>query len=181
MTRITTDFLVGKTMNESVIRDDVSETGVHRLHLLKGGSPPDYGPVAMRILNEGGEAIGVWKWVDDLGMHHLYVAWRWTMYGYPMWMSKIQDGDVLEAVRRAAINYQRRNGRWPDRAITRVNGKEIPEGVQLVDQEQAVIGVVKIEQVETALQTGTVAVFCEPSGDDTEADVERPEGLAMQQ
>jgi len=103
------------------------------------------------------------------------------MYGYPMWMSGIRDGDVLEAVRRAAINYQRRNGCWPEKAITRKNGKEIPEGVQLVDQEQAVIGVVKIEQVETALQTGTVAVFCEPSGDDTEADVERPEGLAMQQ
>lgn len=147
--------------------EGASRLGVRWMHLV-GRSAAEEGMA--RLEEEGGELGGAWSWLDEAKIRHVYLAWRWRMAGYPMWVSVIEKGDLREAAGRAAVNYQRRHGEWPNAGMMRNGEKKIVNSqssivncqveVQLVDEEGREVGRLRLEEAGWCPK-GCVAVWRE--------------------
>lgn len=148
---------------ETVSYNDISYLGLRRLHVIRGGQAVEQERWEQVAFEEGGEIQARYAWVDDLGMHHLMLAWRCWMN--PMWVMRVAKPEGvegwMEAIGRAAEMYWRRNGEWPNRALVRAGTQapvEIAEnGVVVMDRDERVVGVIKLEEVRF-MRPGDVGV-----------------------
>lgn len=113
-------------METFVLRDDVSWAGLRRYHGMRPGEAVEEAAVLEAMRAEGGELLARLAWVDeDLGNHHLYLAWRCqveAMFVATM-EKKSSEADYLRALQgaigRAAAGYEAKAGRLPNRAVVR--------------------------------------------------------------
>jgi len=160
-------------LNATVLDDGLSGYGLRRLHVLRGGLPVDEVEIKQMIDGEGGVLTDVLRWDDDLGNHHVYATWRYRMYRYPMWASRVElDKGLDEAVYRAVMNYEMRFEAKPNQGVVRVEtvGKLRPYDwikrravrIKYPGEKGENDFEILIKFVENGLQTGVVAVFREP-------------------
>jgi len=107
----------------SVLRDDVSRYGLRRWHGLrsKGEGWPE-------VVDGAGEEVFRLEWADEVGLEHLYLAWR-AMMGVEM---VIANGVFGEAAQEAAAGFVRRFERMPNRMLVREGVQQAPAEVDLV-------------------------------------------------
>jgi len=144
-----------------VVRDDTSSAGLRRLHVLDS-KEIDPTPYVQKALDEGEIKSWMSYQDDELGDYHFLLFWRLKMAGYPIWAKNIDKGQqVGDAIGAAAVRYFQRQGRWPNKAIVRQNGAEIPKSVLLMDKNQDQTGFVSVEVVQKNWQKGVVGVYYE--------------------
>lgn len=140
-----------------VVRDDFSDYGLRRLHMLSTGQigVEDF---LERVEREGGELQASLSWQDEVGNFHVYLAWR-QMMGEAMQFESMEkgDGNLGPALMRAISRYGKRVGRLPNRAVVR-EGTPGPEKLPVKCGEQEIV--MRIGRVEW-MRAGDVGVWWE--------------------
>ena len=126
----------------SVLEHDVlvdcsmSDHGVWRFHALLRGDGAEYRRQAAGL----GTVIADVEWVDDLGMRHLYLAYRPSEAVYPAhvaWMYGDGLDALTDAVGRAARWFHHRTGTWPDCGAADEEVLSEPLTVDIAESAQA--------------------------------------------
>lgn len=145
-------------MSDYIILDDTSGAGLRRKHIMSGEEIKTE-PYLQQALADG--EVQMWHiWQDELDNYHFYFVWRLNMVTYPIWVRGMNKAETfIESIGKAATQYQERQGRWPNAAIVRKNGVELPDVVELIDQEGSTLALISVKEVDKNWQQGVVGVY----------------------
>ena len=155
-----------------VIRDDVSEHGLRRLHVVGMSNTEAAEAVLQKAELEGGQVELRYAWLDEvLDQWHAYGVWRCGMGGYPMYAvgvgGKKGAQEVAEAIWRGVERYRTRmNAENADKEEWRVIARKglVPDEVMVVGDGNHQVTVRRVE-VENGWQAGVVGVWREKAAD----------------
>lgn len=129
-------------MDPFVVRDDISEYGLRRVHLLHI-EKIDPMTIVEWALAEDSELEGIWEWEDaDLNQWHLYGVWRIGMsVNYPMYCVGVdpkKDGALEKGLFMAIGRFMETMHMQPNRVVVREGlisdaliGMEMKDGVKV--------------------------------------------------
>lgn len=141
------------------IRDDMSEAGLRRLHLLDG-QVLVLETAMERVEAEGGRLETYCAYEDEIGMHHLHVYWRLSDMSETMVVVATYKQDHNWALNEAARRYESRFGKLPNAAYVHegVTGADL---VEIRGENGEKRGEVKVYRVRWMLSTDVGVSFLE--------------------
>lgn len=149
-------------MADVVYEDKMSCYGLGLIHVLRAGAAPDLGAWQDEVVEKrGGEVLDVFGWTDEeIKMHHLVIAWRLEMVNGQMMYCVTIEGNLGEAVAKAAGGLLRRTGKLPNRAAV-LNRENLPEEVLIRETAEAQPVSVKVVGMDKGMPKGMVGVYHE--------------------
>jgi hypothetical protein len=149
-------------MDVYAVRDDTSETGMRRQHLMQMGAEIDSEEVIKAEFEDGWRLETWYQWKDaDLDIHHFYAAWRSEMVNHAMMVYTVGKGGMLDAISRASRLYLAKFGAAPNWMLVREEtwqdrgADRVAMNVEGVEQE------IQVKMVKKGWQTGVVGVWRE--------------------
>lgn len=132
------------------IRDDMSEAGLRRLHLLDG-KPLEIEAEAWRV-EEGAHLVEWAAFEDEIGMHHLHMYWRFEEMPKMMVVVATYKQDYAEALSKAAWRYREKCGTMPNRAYVH-EGVAGADRIEVRGEDGGPVCELEIKRVKWMLKT----------------------------